>query len=117
MEIVQAVKKINSISRERLNFRRRPVLCTTLYRNPMQESLGTTYKIIARERSMGQGRDRGYASGCQLHSFAFGTDTNMMISLVTFADQLQVIVSKNTFFAVNNPILNIKEVHSKIENG
>ena len=34
MEIVQAVKKLNSISRERLNFRRRPILCTTLYRNP-----------------------------------------------------------------------------------
>ena len=33
MEIVQAVKKLNSISRERLNFRRRPILCTTLYRN------------------------------------------------------------------------------------
>ena len=31
MEIVQAVKKLNSISRERLNFRRRPILCTTLY--------------------------------------------------------------------------------------
>ena len=38
MEIVQAVKKLNSISRERLNFRRRPILCTTLYRNPMQVS-------------------------------------------------------------------------------
>ena len=36
MEIVQAVKKLNSISRERLNFRRRPIVCTTLYRNPMQ---------------------------------------------------------------------------------
>ena len=36
MEIVQAVKKLNSISRERLNFRRRPFLCTTLYRNPTQ---------------------------------------------------------------------------------
>ena len=36
MEIVQAVKKLNSISREWLNFRRRPILCTTLYRNPMQ---------------------------------------------------------------------------------
>ena len=36
MEIVQAVKKLNSISREPLNFRRRPILCTTLYRNPMQ---------------------------------------------------------------------------------
>ena len=34
MEIVQAVKKLNSILRERLNFWRRPVLCTTLYRNP-----------------------------------------------------------------------------------
>ena len=33
MEIVQAVKKLNSISRERLDFRRRPILCTTLYRN------------------------------------------------------------------------------------
>ena len=32
MEIVQAVKKLNSISRKRLNFRRRPILCTTLYR-------------------------------------------------------------------------------------
>ena len=38
MEIVQAVKKLNSISRERLNFRRRPILCTTLYRNLMQAS-------------------------------------------------------------------------------
>ena len=33
MEIVQAVKKLNSISRERLNFRRRPILCTTLHRS------------------------------------------------------------------------------------
>ena len=31
MEIVPAVKKLNSISRERLNFRRRPILCTTFY--------------------------------------------------------------------------------------
>ena len=31
-------KKLNSISRERLNFRRRPFLCTTLYRNLMQAS-------------------------------------------------------------------------------
>ena len=38
MEIVQAVKKLNSISRERLNFCRRPILCTTLYRNPTQAS-------------------------------------------------------------------------------
>ena len=38
MEIVQAVKMLNSISRERLNFRRRPVLCTTLYINPIQAS-------------------------------------------------------------------------------
>ena len=29
-------KKLNSISRERLNFRRRPFLCTTLYRNLTQ---------------------------------------------------------------------------------
>ena len=28
------VKKLNLISRERLNFRRQPILCTTLYRNP-----------------------------------------------------------------------------------
>ena len=33
MKIFQAVKKLNSISRARLNFRRGPVLCTTLYRN------------------------------------------------------------------------------------
>ena len=35
MEIVQAVKKLNSISQERLNFRRWPILCTrieTLYK-------------------------------------------------------------------------------------
>ena len=38
MDIVQAVKKLNSILRERLNFRRRPILCTTLYRNLMQAS-------------------------------------------------------------------------------
>ena len=38
-EIVQVVKKLNSISRERLNLRRRLVLCTTLYRNPISEQL------------------------------------------------------------------------------
>ena len=38
MEIVKVVKKLNSISRARLNFRRRLFLCTTLYRNPMQAS-------------------------------------------------------------------------------
>ena len=38
MEIVQAVKKLNSISRERLNFRRRPILCIALYRNLKQAS-------------------------------------------------------------------------------
>ena len=32
------IKKLNSISRARLNFRRRPILCTTLYRNLMQAS-------------------------------------------------------------------------------
>ena len=34
--IVQAVKKLNSISW--LNFQRRPILCTTLYRNSIQAS-------------------------------------------------------------------------------
>ena len=38
MEIVGAVKKLNSISRERLNFLRRPILCSALYRNLMQTS-------------------------------------------------------------------------------
>ena len=38
MKVVQVVKKLNSISRERLNFRRRLILCTTLYRNPIQAS-------------------------------------------------------------------------------
>ena len=38
MEIVQAVKKLNSISGARLNFRRWPILCTTLYRDPIQAS-------------------------------------------------------------------------------
>ena len=36
IKIVQAIKKLNSISRARWNFRRRPILCTTLYRNLMQ---------------------------------------------------------------------------------
>ena len=36
--VVQAIKKLTSISRAWLNFRRRPVLCTTLYRNLMQAS-------------------------------------------------------------------------------
>ena len=37
-------KKINSISRERLNYRRRPFLCTPLYRNLMQASnFGVTF--------------------------------------------------------------------------
>ena len=36
IKIVRAVKKLNSIFRARLNFRRRPFLCTTLYRNPTQ---------------------------------------------------------------------------------
>ena len=35
MEIDRAVEKFNSISRERLNFRIWPILCTTLYRNPV----------------------------------------------------------------------------------
>ena len=39
MEIVQAVKKLNSISLVRLKFRRRPILCITLYRNPIQASI------------------------------------------------------------------------------
>ena len=44
MEIVQAVKTLNSISREGLNFWRRPILCTTLYRNLMHASnFGSTF--------------------------------------------------------------------------
>ena len=35
MEIDQAVEKFNSISREQLNFQIWPILCTTLYRNPI----------------------------------------------------------------------------------
>ena len=35
---VQTIKKLNSISQAWLNFRRRPFLCTTLYRNLMQAS-------------------------------------------------------------------------------
>ena len=37
-KIVLVIKKLNLISRARLNFRRRPFLCTTLYRNLMQAS-------------------------------------------------------------------------------
>ena len=44
MEIVKRVKRLNSISRARLNFRRRPILCTTLYRNLMQvNNFGGTF--------------------------------------------------------------------------
>ena len=50
IKIVQAVKKLNSISRERLNFRRRPFLCTTLYRNLMQASnFGGTFDQLSFE--------------------------------------------------------------------
>ena len=62
MKIVQAVKKLNSILRERLNFRRRPILCTTLYRNPMQGSNFSSafdqiffeflYKIFTKDASL-----------------------------------------------------------------
>ena len=38
IKIVQTVKKLNSISRERLNFRRRPFLCTTLHRHLIGDS-------------------------------------------------------------------------------
>ena len=38
MEIIQAAKKLNSISQERLNFRRRTILCTNFYRDPLQAS-------------------------------------------------------------------------------
>ena len=38
MKIFQAIKKLNSVSRARLNFWRWPILCTTLYRNPIQAS-------------------------------------------------------------------------------
>ena len=36
MKMVERVKKVNSISQARLNFQRRPILCTTLYGNPIQ---------------------------------------------------------------------------------
>ena len=50
IKIVQAVKKLNLISRERLNFRRRPFLCTTLYRNLMQASnFGGTFDQLSFE--------------------------------------------------------------------
>ena len=38
IKIVQVVEKVNSISRARLSLWRRPILCTTLYRNLMQAS-------------------------------------------------------------------------------
>ena len=40
MELVQDVRKLSSISRAllKLSFRRRPILCTALYRNPKQVS-------------------------------------------------------------------------------
>ena len=34
----QGVPALNSILRERVNFRRRPILCTALYRNPIKAS-------------------------------------------------------------------------------
>ena len=55
-------KKLNLISRERLNFRRQPILCTTLYRNLKQASnFGGTidqlflrffYKIFTEDASL-----------------------------------------------------------------
>ena len=48
----KARKKLNSISRARLNFRRRPILCTTLYRNLMQSSnFGGTFGQLSFEFS------------------------------------------------------------------
>ena len=38
IKIVQAVQKLNSISRAQLSIRRRSILCTTSYRNLMQAS-------------------------------------------------------------------------------
>ena len=38
MKILQAVENLNSISRAQLNFGRRPILCTILYKNPIQAS-------------------------------------------------------------------------------
>ena len=48
MEIVPEVKKLNSIPRGQLNFRRRPILCTTLYRNPTPASNfgGTCHQLF-----------------------------------------------------------------------
>ena len=44
MEIVQGIKRLKSISQAQLNFRRRPILCTFLYRNLMQASnVGGTF--------------------------------------------------------------------------
>ena len=41
---IPSVKKLNLISQARLNFRRRPILCTTLYRNLTQASnFGDTF--------------------------------------------------------------------------
>ena len=42
------IKKLNSICRARLNFRRWPILCTTLYRNPVQASnFGGTFDQLS----------------------------------------------------------------------
>ena len=48
---VQAVKKLNSISRAQLNVRRRPVLCTTLYKNSVDDfqvliTMGNTLAVF-----------------------------------------------------------------------
>ena len=47
IKIVQAIKKLNSISRARSNFRRQQILCITLYRNLMQvRNFGGTFDQI-----------------------------------------------------------------------
>ena len=43
IKIVQAIRKSNSISRARLNSRRRPILCTTLYRTLCKRATSVAY--------------------------------------------------------------------------
>ena len=44
LQLLQLIEKLNSISQARLNFQRRPILCTTLYRNLMQScNFGGTF--------------------------------------------------------------------------
>ena len=62
--LFKAVKKLNSISRARLNFWTRPILCTTLYRNLIgSEEEKACFKTSDKDGNMGRLRDVSPSQG------------------------------------------------------